>query len=455
MQSISLFIMNDHLNDMKLVLYPSMENHYYHIIRESWVMISKDNLIYHLIVYILMITSAGCSAADDIIPYYRLASESGDYLGISMSSNDIQLYGEPSDQYFQKFLIVSLDDSGHYAIISRESGLCFSVIDRSGRLQIIQRKYTDDDDSQKWRLKPIGGINDSIYFIIPKLSGDEVMCISLTDGNEVGIDSLDYSQPDEQHQAWNITEVDGEQILLPPLKGTNESYTSYGNITRDLPELKGHRDYLPPSTEPRLVSEIYVPFIYVNDSYLSSPKSKINESPYYILKLEQFWKKTNVDMNPGTSDRKVTFWYKTGISESQLSEMTRTLGKSISKEVQKSQEFSVSYQEPTVKAEFEGFGVERSGGFSGGYKRANSRIYRQSQDLQETSKNVTSKDISEERTFTEERSYLKGDNVIEALYTLVDRYTLLRMDESIVDSWDIQTRDYYYITHTETLNMTR
>jgi len=31
----------------------------------------------------------------------------------------------------------------------------------------------------------------------------------------------------------------------------------------------------------------------------------------------------------------------------------------------------------------------------------------------------------------------------------------LRMDESIVDSWDIQTRDYYYITHTETLNMTR
>lgn len=33
MQSISLFIMNDHLNNMKLVLYPSIENHYYHIIR--------------------------------------------------------------------------------------------------------------------------------------------------------------------------------------------------------------------------------------------------------------------------------------------------------------------------------------------------------------------------------------------------------------------------------------
>ena len=419
-------------------------------------MISKDNLIYHLAVFILMITSAGCSAADDIIPYFRLALESGEYLGIT-DSNDIQLWEEPSDQYFQKFLIVSLDDSGHYAIISRENGLCFSAIpNKSDRLEIIQRKYEDDDDGQKWRLKPVGDINDSRYFIISKLSGEnEVKCISLTDGNEVGIDTLDYSLPDVERQAWFITEVDGEHILLPSLKGSNESYTSYGNITWDLPELKGHRDYLPPSTEPRLVSEIYVPFIYVNDSYLSSPKSKIEENPYYILKLEQFWKKTNVEMNPGTSDRKITFWYKTGISKSQLSEMNRTLGTSITKEVQKSQEFSTGYQEPTVKAEYEGFGVERSGGFSIGYKRNNSQIYRQSRDLQEISKNVTSKDISEERTFTEERSYLKGDNVVEALYTLVDRYTLLRMDESVVDSWDMQTRDYYYITHTETLNMTR
>ncbi len=54
-------------------------------------MISKEKLICHLAVFILMITSAGCSAADDIIPYYRLASESGEYLGISMSSNGIQL----------------------------------------------------------------------------------------------------------------------------------------------------------------------------------------------------------------------------------------------------------------------------------------------------------------------------------------------------------------------------
>lgn len=416
-------------------------------------MISKLKFIDYLSVYILMMTSVGCSAADDIIPYYRLALESGDYLETSTSSDSVQLSRGLSDQYFQKFLIVPLDDSEHCAIISRESGLCFSV-NRSGRLE--QRKYTDDDDSQKWRLKPIGGINDSRYFIISKLSGEnEVRCISLINGNEVGIDSLDYSQSDLQHQAWKITKVDGENILLPSLKGSNESYTSYGNITVDLPELKGHRDYLPPSTEPRLVSEIYVPFIYVNDSCLSSPKSKIEDNPYYILKLEQFWKKTNVEMNPGTSDRKVTFWYKTGISESQLSEMTRTLGKSISKEVQKSQEFSLSYQEPTVKAELKGVEVEKSGGYFGEYKRTNSQIYKQSQDLQETSKNVTSKDISEERTFTEERSYLKGDNVIEALYTLVDRYTLLRMDESIVDSWDIQTRDYYYITHTETLNMTR
>jgi hypothetical protein len=419
-------------------------------------MISKKKLICHLAVFILMITSAGCSAADDIIPYYRLASVSGDYLEISTSGGVIQRSEKQSDQDFQKFLIVSLDDSGHHAIISRENGLCFSAINEADSLEIIQKRYTDDDDGQKWRLKPYGDVNDSKYFVISKLSEEnEVMCISLTDRNEVGIEPLDYSQPDVERQAWSITEVDGEHIHLPSLRRSDESYISYGNITGDLPELKGHRDYLPPSTEPRLVSEIYVPFIYVNDNYLSSPKSKIEESPYYILKQEQFWERTNVEMNPGTSDKKVTFERKTGIIESQLSEMTRTLGMSISKEVQKSKEFSLNYQDPTVKAEFKGFGVEKSGGKSGGYKSTNSRIYRRSQDLQETSKNVTSKNISEERTFTEERSYLKGDNVVEALYTLVDRYTLLRMDESIVDSWDIQTGDYYYVTHTETLNMTR
>jgi len=395
---------------------------------------------------------------DNIVPgqYYKLISKYSDKcLDVSDPSKTNSGINIHQWEYLgldnQKFLLIPVDDGEYYAIIAKYSGRCIDVLDPSrtdNGIDIHQWEYLGLDN-QKWRLEPD---SDGYFTIISKHSQK---CIDVSDpsipDNGTNIHQWEYLGLD--NQKWDIEPVD-DKITLPPL---HKPYAHYGEIREDIPELNSYGGNLKKTTPLRLISEVYIPFIYITDTSYPDPKDKIKKSPFYVLKLEQFWELENDKTVPGTSEHDVEFTYKKGSSTKDFDSMETTLGNSLAIELQNGATFSEKYEPKNVElsggASGASFGIKTSGGQSTSHELTNSHVYKQADESREVVTRGTEKTMNFEEEVRDKKHYTKGEKIREAQYVLVDKFTLLRMDGTEVKSWEIKTDTSDIVSYVENLKI--
>ena len=171
--------------------------------------------------------------------------------------------------------------------------------------------------------------------------------------------------------------------------------------------------FAPPSTDiqPKLVGDTLLPFIYVSDPIFDAEsQSKVN--PYYILRRDLNWEILKWITHSGEHDKAYSITKVTGVEKATEKSIKQTLGWEIS----------------------------ATGGFAGDLF-SGSMSAKFSGELETTFREKET--VSEEVTVEERVELPRGKKVTLAYWQMVDRYTLKRLDGSIVDKWPVKL-DFFY-----------
>ena len=170
-------------------------------------------------------------------------------------------------------------------------------------------------------------------------------------------------------------------------------------------------DDVPPSaTQPVLVGETLIPFLFVNDGL---QHVQVKQSPYYIFRREQYWRREHYYKHNGGSAVTKTITLERGLTQNDAVTI----------------ETITSIQ------------ISANAGFN--YKGITATIAGQvSKSLKVSSTSSTT--VMTKRTETISRTYPAGSEFAEAQWVLVDRYTILRTDKSQVIEWEVLLNDNVY-----------
>jgi hypothetical protein len=332
-----------------------------------------------LITFLLFTIVWTCIAEGDQDPffgkYWKIQSQlSGKYMdvddpdpGYFLGVNLRQWSDTPYDN--QKFLIFPADSTNYY-IIAKYSGACVALQPDdlwngwNVWMEGLSLTKPKDVERQKWDLIPADGNKYKIRSFYPDYCM-EVSDVPLVRGSDIWKtkQSRDKYIPgmnpymwwrDPECQMGSITKkchlvdtkadganidvwkchdsdlfkwklVPAGDIALPSLKITEQS------SEKDIPELKNGQ--VPKEeTERRIVGEQIIPYIYVTDNSVDL-KTKSRESPYYLLKHEQYWKLDNYAELSGFSKPEWKHVYKTGIEQKEINTFTNTVTDTFSWEV--------------------------------------------------------------------------------------------------------------------------
>jgi hypothetical protein len=171
--------------------------------------------------------------------------------------------------------------------------------------------------------------------------------------------------------------------------------------------------FAPPSTDiqPKLVGETLLPFIYVSEEGLDA-ELQSKENPYYILSRDLNWKLLNFYTHSGEQDKAYTIKKVTGVEKSTEKSIKQTLGWEIS----------------------------ATGGFAGDLFSGGMSA-KLSGELETTFRQKET--VSEEVEVVETVELPRGKKVTLAYWQMVDRYTLKRLDGSLVREWPVNF-DFFY-----------
>jgi hypothetical protein len=105
--------------------------------------------------------------------------------------------------------------------------------------------------------------------------------------NAIHGDNIDLSACSDKNltQKWKFEAA--EDIRLAKIKSKGDTETDI--MKKYLPHVDDINQDVPRETKKVLISEEYIPFIYVKDDQLNIERQAI-ESPYYIFRFEQYWK---------------------------------------------------------------------------------------------------------------------------------------------------------------------
>ena len=201
---------------------------------------------------------------------------------------------------------------------------------------------------------------------------------------------------------------DGKRIQLPDIRTTsNKPFHAVGMP----PEIMSLKDLPVEKTEAVFLGEAPINHQNVNDPALGANQAKL--SPYYILRREQYWERGDIKRRSGLDQQTIELSATVGVSEETEKRMSDTLHMSMT---------------ANGGLEFKGanIGVEAS----------------ISRELQlETTRRVSA---SKEETHTENVEFPSTDAkpYIVALWVLVDRFSLRRMDNEEIDSYTIRYKNH-------------
>lgn len=213
---------------------------------------------------------------------------------------------------------------------------------------------------------------------------------------------------------WSKTGGTDQKFRLIPVSPQAKPKPAQGQFQpgeiEDVPRLTAF-GHLPPEHSPySLIGEAVIPAVYVGDPQYSDRIAQVENNPYYLLRREQFW-----DRSPGRGfyrehdgstsiTERVTI--KIGVSETTATSIHKTLG----------------------------IEVSASGGFN--FRGAAINMGTKISAELKVSQSSESKRM-EERTHEEKVEFPQGRRFVQSLWTMVDRYTLKRMDHSVLSVWEI------------------
>lgn len=198
---------------------------------------------------------------------------------------------------------------------------------------------------------------------------------------------------------------------MPPLQKGESGPGEIG----DTPRIVSFEGDLPEQSDVHLISETHLPATVVNDAEFSDVTVKVQQTPYYILRREQFWDRSGAR---GFSR------YHAGKTEDVFERtfrylVTNTAGRS--SETVLGLEFSVK------------------GGYARASKTAGSISLELSRRISRELKTTEHQEgtIEREQTYLYRQTFPVGDPFRLVAWTLVDRYTVLRTDRTPIAVWEV------------------
>jgi hypothetical protein len=156
--------------------------------------------------------------------------------------------------------------------------------DQEGNNILIYLSTFQGNSNQQWKIEKLEGADEGYYAIYaPHPYNKKVIEVYEPpgDSNQNYLRIGDWINTDKQK--WMI-----EPVEVAPTLPLAQPEIGRGEINRDLPKLTGWDEDIPYETTPRIVSEKYLPCIYVNDPYSDQDKAKIY--PWYRLRFSQMWR---------------------------------------------------------------------------------------------------------------------------------------------------------------------
>ena len=300
----------------------------------------------------------------------------------------------------QQWLIVPVDDQ-KCRIVTRQNGEYMAVgwdgdIIRwaaSGKPD-QEFSFVNRDSTGRWNIQE-GTRNE---FVTVGWNGDVVRWAA-------------SGKPD---QRFKLVPAPGEK---PKPTVTPGQYTP-GQIP-DVPRVAAFGQPPPERSVPYAIGEVLVPGVAVGDPAFSGKVAQVENSPYYVLRREQYWDRSggrgyyyDIEGAGATTFRDLV---KVGFSETQQASIERTLQLQISD----GGDFKFGIKEPTTGAEV----------------GATLSVKRQITDgLKVTESTSTTRMTEETREVT---VTMPAGRHVRVWWALVDRYSLRRYDGSPVNQWEV------------------
>ena len=293
-------------------------------------------------------------------------------------------------------------------------------------------------DEQRWLLVPVG---DDLYNIRTKSNG-EYMAVG-SNGNV-----LRWAPTGGKEQTFRLVRMgDGRYRLREQTRDECVAVGGNGNVLRwacnqgneqkfkllpepvgtkpaarpaeaepgqigDIPRVQDFGEPPPERSAPKLIGEAVIPAVYVDEPGLDK-FDQIHADPYYILKREQFWDRGRERgaylEHDGHVPRTVKVATKVGMKRTATDSFESTFG---------------------IK-------VSINAGFN--YAGQSADIGTEMTNSLKVSSTTTSESM-EERSHEETLTFPQGERFVRVVWSLVDRYELLRMDRTPVESvapWEI------------------
>lgn len=208
--------------------------------------------------------------------YYIRSQHSQKVIGVEGSNNNTQR-GRRLIQYTsgapdQHWIIFTLD-GGLYAIANRKSGYVADVEkgNTNNGARVIQWDW-QNSENEKWSFAS----NGDAYLIVSHQSG-KVMAVKNASMDN-GADIIMWGGVTPNHR-WTFQPFSTFSLPAAPTVGT----------LPDIPRFTGSGQNLPDTTNPVVTGYTYFPCIMVQDTW--GVALKMNETPYYLLKKQEYWEK--------------------------------------------------------------------------------------------------------------------------------------------------------------------
>lgn len=243
--------------------------------------------------------------------YYIKSSYSQKAISVEGNNNNTQrgrkLFQQtPQAGEDQKWIMFALD-GGFYAIANRKSGYVAET--EGGKTtngtRVIQWDYYGDSKAQNWSFTSTRDAD----LIVNDKSGTVMAIKNASKDN--GADIIIHSGATDNH-LWTFQDVG--TFNLPPAPTVEP--------LPDIPRFTGPGQNLPDLTKPVVTAYTYFPCIMVQDTW--GVALKINETPYYLLKKQEYWEKVFQQDIPahGTFEKEEVY----GMRTTEQQTMEKTVG---------------------------------------------------------------------------------------------------------------------------------
>ena len=240
---------------------------------------------------------------------------------------------------------------------------------------------------QKWKLQKLSGSDNGYYAIYAYGINNKAIGSYEVPGDEKGNILRIFNWENNSSQKWEISAAENA-----PISDLAEPVIDQGWIYEDLPSLNSFNQNMPTSTTPRLVSDEYIPYIYIKCDGAGPNKASTN--PWYVLRFEQFWKKIETFEFDGIRTQK--------------------------------DEYKISISEETLNAFDEKIDETLSAGIKAGYRNIVNLGIDGSWNKQNITKNGTTEGSIFEKT--QKIEYYPGIRKYACIYQMIDRYSILNID---------------------------